>query len=207
MARPREFDEEYALEAACDAFWEHGYEGTSTRDLVKYTGLTQPSLYNAFGDKRALFRRALEHYLEHTLHSRIAWLEHGFPPALAITAFFAEVIQRSASSTGQRGCMLVNAVLEKDQRADGLHEAIESELTQIRDFFRRSIVAAQRRREVSKSVNANDASAHLLTLLMGMRVLARTSVDRGMLRSAAEVSLAMLGLPGLQQAENAISGQ
>ena len=126
---------------------------------------------------------------------------------MAITAFFAEVIQRSASDTGQRGCMLVNAVLEKDHHADGLPEAIESELAEIRSFFRRSIAAAQKRREVPKSVKANEASAHLLTLLMGMRVLARTNADRGLLRSAAEVSLAMLGLPGLQEAGNAISNK
>jgi TetR/AcrR family transcriptional repressor of nem operon len=207
MARPREFSEERALEAACDAFWEHGYEGTTTRDLVRFTGLTQPSLYNAFGDKRALFRRALEHYLDHTLRNRIARLERGFTPALAITAFFAEVIERSASDTGPRGCMLVNAVLEKDRHADGLQEAIASELAEIRAFFCRSIAAAQKRREVSKSVKANDASVHLLTVLMGLRVLARTSVERELLRSAVEVSLAMLGLPGLREAENAISSE
>ncbi|MBN3760680.1 TetR/AcrR family transcriptional regulator [Burkholderia sp. Ac-20365] len=203
MARPREFDEERALEAARDAFWEHGYEGTSTRDLVKYTGMTQPSLYNAFGDKRALFRRALEHYLDHTLRSRLERLEHEFTPALAITAYFAEIIQRSGSDIGQRGCMMVNAILEKDQHADGLQEAIANELAEIRGFFLRSIVAAQKRREMPKGVSAADASAHLLTLLLGMRVIARIGPDLKLLRSAVEVSLATLGLPSLQQVKTA----
>ena len=54
MARPRTFDEAKILTAAVDAFWVRGYEGTSTRDLVQCTGLNQPSLYNAFGDKRSL---------------------------------------------------------------------------------------------------------------------------------------------------------
>ncbi|WP_109477076.1 TetR/AcrR family transcriptional regulator [Paraburkholderia sp. C35] len=202
MARPREFDEERVLEAARDAFWEHGYEGTSTRDLVKYTGMTQPSLYNAFGDKRALFRRALEHYLDHTLRSRLARLKRDFTPALAITAYFAEVIQRSSSDIGQRGCMLVNAVLEKDQHADGLQEAIASELAEIRGFFRASIVAARKHGEMPKGVGASDASAHLLTVLLGMRVLARMSPDPKLLRAAVEVSLATLGLPPLHEAEH-----
>lgn len=64
MARPRGFDEQEVLEAASATFWLKGYEATSTRDLVKSTGLTQPSLYNAFGDKRGLYLRALEHYLD-----------------------------------------------------------------------------------------------------------------------------------------------
>lgn len=71
MARPRTFDESMVLTAAVEAFWTHGYEGTSTRDLVKATGLNQPSLYNAFGDKRSLYRRSLDHYLECSVRERI----------------------------------------------------------------------------------------------------------------------------------------
>ena len=58
MARPREFDEATALNAAIDCFWHRGYEATSVRDLGAAMGLSGPSLYNAFGDKRALFVRA-----------------------------------------------------------------------------------------------------------------------------------------------------
>ena len=57
MARPREFDEQAVLNAAMNLFWELGYQVTSMRDLAVETGLTSPSLYNAFGDKRALYLR------------------------------------------------------------------------------------------------------------------------------------------------------
>jgi AcrR family transcriptional regulator len=63
MARPRQFDAQTALSAAQDAFWAKGYNATSTRELTQAMGLTQPSLYNAFGDKRTLFLQALEDYL------------------------------------------------------------------------------------------------------------------------------------------------
>jgi hypothetical protein len=62
MARPREFDEAEALERAMGVFWSQGYEATSVEDLVGSTGLNRGSLYAAFGDKNALFLRALEHY-------------------------------------------------------------------------------------------------------------------------------------------------
>ena len=54
MARPREFSETAALQAAIDCFWQYGYEATSMRDLAASMGLTAPSLYNAFGDKQTL---------------------------------------------------------------------------------------------------------------------------------------------------------
>ena len=59
MARPREFDEVTALEAAIDCFWQRGYEATSVRDLADKMGISAPSLYNAYGDKHALFMQAL----------------------------------------------------------------------------------------------------------------------------------------------------
>ena len=71
MARPREFDEGAVLDAAVLCFWKQGYEATSVRDLVAQTGITAASLYNAFGDKRALYQRALDHYVEASTADRI----------------------------------------------------------------------------------------------------------------------------------------
>ena len=70
MARPREFDELAALEAAVDRFWRHGYAATSVRVLVACMGISSPSLYNSFGNKRALFTLALEGYLDHSTRAR-----------------------------------------------------------------------------------------------------------------------------------------
>ena len=62
MARPRQFDEEQVREALMNVFWDKGYEATSMQDLVAATGLLKGSLYGAFGDKRALYLIALNHY-------------------------------------------------------------------------------------------------------------------------------------------------
>src|SRR5947209_18700773 len=62
--RPREFDAEKALDMALLLFWRHGYEGTSLAALSDAMGINVPSLYDAFGNKETLFRRALERYLQ-----------------------------------------------------------------------------------------------------------------------------------------------
>src|SRR5580658_8032812 len=64
MGRPRCFCEEDALEAAMRVFWEKGYEGASLTDLTEAMGINRPSLYATFGDKEALFRRAMQRYAE-----------------------------------------------------------------------------------------------------------------------------------------------
>ncbi len=62
--RPRAFDRATALDAALQAFWEHGYDATSIADLTRAMGITAPSLYAAFGDKKALFNEVVEVYTE-----------------------------------------------------------------------------------------------------------------------------------------------
>ena len=93
MARPREFDEEAALTAASGCFWARGYEATSTRDLADAMGIGGKSLYNAFGDKHALFRQALERYVQR-FDVRVSRLEGRMPPRQAIRAFFDEIVER-----------------------------------------------------------------------------------------------------------------
>src|SRR6267154_4259943 len=111
MARPREFDEPAVLDAAMDCFWRDGYEATSVRDLAARMGITGTSLYNAFGDKRSLFRQALHRYAERSTRERISRLESTLPPKQAVRAFLGEIVERSVDGD-RRGCLLVNTALE-----------------------------------------------------------------------------------------------
>jgi TetR/AcrR family transcriptional repressor of nem operon len=197
MARPRGFDEHAVLEAASAAFWSKGYEATSTRELVKSTGLTQPSLYNAFGDKRGLYLRALEHYLEHILRERIERLEKTVSPAQRITLFFHEVIERAIADPDKRGCMPVNSALETSSDDEAFRDTVASEMGDIRGFFHRSLVAAQRSGEIAAVVPAEDAASHLLATLIGIRVLARVTPQYVLLYGAVSPALKLLGLPAL----------
>lgn len=199
MARPREFDEHEVLEAASAAFWAKGYEATSTRDLVRSTGLTQPSLYNAFGDKRALYLRALEHYLEHTLRERIRRLERTVSPAQGITMFFHEILERSLADPGKRGCMLVNSALETTSDDEAFREIVATEFAEIRAFFERCMVAAGESGEIATLVSADEAATHLLATLIGVRVLARVDPQPAVLIGAIAPALLLLGLPALPE--------
>src|SRR5436190_2361225 len=64
LGRPRGFDRTAALEDALQAFWEQGFESTSIAGLTRRLGIAPPSLYAAFGDKRALFLEVLNLYYD-----------------------------------------------------------------------------------------------------------------------------------------------
>ena len=64
VGRPREFNVEKALDRALKVFWRKGYEGASLPELTKAMGINRPSMYAAFGNKEALFRQAIDRYVD-----------------------------------------------------------------------------------------------------------------------------------------------
>jgi TetR/AcrR family transcriptional repressor of nem operon len=194
MARPREFDETTALDAAMDCFWRDGYEATSVRDLAARMGITGASLYNAFGDKRSLFREVLQRYAERSTRERIARLESTLPPKQAVVAFLGEIVERSVDGD-RRGCLLVNTALEIAPHDPELGAEVAGHLGEIEAFFRRALAAAQVDGSVPRDREPTDLARLLLGVTLGVRVLARSKPQRELLEGVVRPALALLDWP------------
>jgi TetR/AcrR family transcriptional regulator, transcriptional repressor for nem operon len=194
MARPREFEEAEALDAAMECFWRDGYQATSVRDLAARMGIAGASLYNAFGDKRALFRAVLQRYAETATRERIARLEAALPPKEAVRAFLGEIIERSIAGD-RRGCLLVNSALEVAPHDPEFAADVTARLGEIEAFFRRAVTAAQADGSVPPERDAGDLARLLLGVTLGVRVLARADPRRDLLEGVARPALALLDWP------------
>jgi TetR/AcrR family transcriptional repressor of nem operon len=195
MARLKEFDEQRAIEAAVDCFWARGYGATSVRDLADSMGIGSASLYNAYGDKRALFARSLERYANSSMRERIARLEKRHQPKEAIRAFLAEIIDRSLKDPDRRGCLLVNSALDVAPHDAKIGRVVAGYLDELRGFFRRNLEAARKAGQVPRNLDPDDVSSHLLGVVLGIRVLARTGAKRRLLEGVARPALNLLELP------------
>lgn len=195
MARPREFDETEALNAAVVTFWSGGYEATSVRDLAASMGLTCASLYNAFGDKRALFRRALDHYVRTGFAARARDFESRLPPQAALVAFLHDIVARSLDDPDRKGCLLVNSALELAPHDPEIRRAVDAVLTDIEQFFRRCVVAGQEDATIPRSGSPDDLARLLLGALLGLRVLARSRPEPDLMHGLLRPVFALLGVP------------
>lgn len=195
MARPREFDDEAALDAAVRCFWAKGYEGVSVRELASSMGIAGASLYNAFGDKQALYQRALTRYVEQSFRDRVARFE-GLPPRQAISAFFEEIIARSLADELRQGCMLVNSVFECALHDEAAQAPIIDVVRQIEAFFRRCVDAGQADGTITSAATAEDLARLLLGTLMGIRALARLRPERELLEGIVRPVMGLLGRNG-----------
>lgn len=192
MARTKAFDEDRAIDAAVDCFWMHGYEGTSVRDLAEAMGIGGASLYNAYGDKRALFTRSLERYANRSMRERVSRLEASHRPKDAIIAFIDEIVERSLKDPDRKGCLLINSALDVAPHDAEIGKVVSGYLDEIRAFFRRNLEAARTAGQVPKKIDADSVSAHLLGVVAGIRVLARTGARRSTLEDVARPALALL---------------
>lgn len=197
MPRPREFEEEAVLNAAVECFWRRGLEATSVRDLSEATGLSQPSLYNAFGDKKQLFAKSLEHYATQSMRARIARLEATLAPVDAIRAFFHELITRSLADPDRRGCLIVNSALEVAPHDAAMRRVIGAYLAEIEGFFLRCLAQAREAGMIDARHDTHDLARHLL----GLRVAARARPQRELLEGMLRPALALLGSAGVARKE------
>lgn len=193
MARPRQFDEIAVVDAAMHCFWHRGYQATSIRDLARSMNITGASLYNAFGDKRSLYRRALARYVKTGFVDRAARFEERLPPAHAIRAFLEEIVELSLSDQEHKGCLLVNSALEFSPHDPELQAVINAMLGQVEGFFHRCVVAGQGDGSIPTDRPPEELAAFFLGVLMGLRVLARTRAQRPLLEGVLQPALSLLG--------------
>src|SRR5260370_1454216 len=173
MGRLKAFDEDKVLDRAVDCFWLRGYEATSVRDLAERMGIGGTSLYNAYGDKRALFIAALARYADRSMRERIARLEKSERPTRAIRAFLAEIIARSLEDPDRKGCLLVNSALDVAPHDAAIGRVVADYLGELRAFFRRNLETARAAGRVPRQTHPDELPGHLLGVVLGVRVLAR----------------------------------
>jgi TetR/AcrR family transcriptional repressor of nem operon len=197
MSRPRTFDEAAALDAAMHRFWQHGYAATSVRDLGQAMGIGAASLYNAFGNKHALFIRCLDRYLDNFMRARIARLRTTLPPRAAIETFLADTAERSLAN--RHGCLLVNTALEVAPHDSAVAAVVVARLAELEGFFHGCILAGRRDGSITRARPARDLARLLLTTVMGMRVLARAWPEAAVLNGALRQAKSLLAPEGMPQ--------
>ncbi|MGA0532795.1 TetR/AcrR family transcriptional regulator [Hansschlegelia sp. KR7-227] len=183
------------IDAAVRCFWSRGFEATSIKELTARTGLTAASLYNAYGDKRGLFRTALDRYVEDSIGARIRRCE-ALPPQEGIRAFFDDILARSLEDREGKGCMLVNSALEVAPHDPEFRDAIAAVLLRLEGFFVGRIRAGQAAATITSAMSADVLARHLLGVLMGVRVLARVRPERALLEGVVAPALALLDMGG-----------
>ena len=191
MARTKGFDENQALEAALRLFWEKGYAATSLQDLETGMGLNRASIYNAFGNKRSLFKRCLALYIgqvEATL-DRITGAANSSREA--IKNWLAFVIDFHFNPETPGGCLVILSALERHQHDRETKEMVAALFRREREVVLRVLEHGLKRGEFPAGFDCAGGAGAITAAASGMVVMAMADAPVSALH---EVSQAMLQL-------------
>lgn len=192
MARPREFDEQKAMAAATQLFWEKGYEATSISDLTSRMEIQRPSLYAAFGGKKELFETVLKAYIQMSI-AYIGNKLHSAPSVKeAFHAYFYGIIEGSGGNNPDYGCLCVNTMVEMAPHDQGFAQFTRSYQSGLTELFRQAVEGGMRSGELSASLNASSIARLFTVTAIGLSVTMKTRPERALVDNTVAEILTLL---------------
>lgn len=180
MARQREFNEEKVLDALRDVFWENGYEGTSYSDIMTATGLQKGSLYAAFGNKRALYQKALSRYDDIEVSDAVHMLHNdNLTPSMRIEIMMTGPVDAAQTKEGRWGCLLCNAAVDQAP----IDEETENSVKASMDRLKSALIYA---------IKDETKADHILAAYFGARVMVKAGFGKDRMKNIRTQILAMI---------------
>ncbi|GGC61911.1 TetR/AcrR family transcriptional regulator [Chelatococcus reniformis] len=189
MVGVRQFDEAEALRKALTLFWTKGFDETSMQELASATGVQRGSLYNAYGDKGALFLKVFEVYRRDFLRQLRASLDR---PKLhdALQSFFDCVVTSMTTGNPTRGCLSTKTAASTAIVDESIREAVQGLLDELEGLLGGRLARAQP--SDGLRLAPGEAARLIVTLTRGIVIIERVYQDEQRLRATADALIALL---------------
>jgi len=184
MVRPKEFDQEQALRKAIGVFCQQGFAATSTDELMRVMDLGRQSMYDTFGDKRALFLKALDMYVRESVHSINVELGRSGSALSAVQRALATFAERRDLSSAE-GCMGLNAISEFGGRDADVTRITRRAARIQRRTLMHVLTRAREQGELSSHADLDSMADFFESTLAGVRMAAKAGKSRQTLRNIA----------------------
>lgn len=186
--RPPAYDAETALRRAMDAFWDAGYAATSLDDLAAATGMNRPSLYGAFGDKRAVYLKTLELYGAGG-QLRAALAADGTLRDALRRVFDRAIALYLSGKHGARGCFLIGTAATEAVKSPEVRAALAAQLRELDDIFEARIARARRAGEIAPGADPAALAKLASATLHSIALRSRAGDPRKVLDAIAEAGI------------------
>ena len=186
--RPRSFDLDQALDRALEVFWRRGYEAASLPELTEAMGINRPSLYAAFGNKEALFRKVVARYVEGPAAYVSEALEE--PTARAVAErLLSGAIDLLTDRKNPRGCLMVQGALACGNSAESVRRVLVSRRLSGELAIRRRFERALAEGDLPADSSPADLARYVATIIRGLAVQAAGGATREDLRRVVDLAL------------------
>lgn len=187
--RPRAFDIDQALDRALRVFWEKGYEGASLPELTAAMGINRPSLYAAFGNKEALFRKALDRYTQGPAACAAGQALAKPCVRQAVESLLLGNIAALTDPANPRGCLMVQGALSCGDEHAEIRNELACRRAKNEAAIRERLEKARAEGDLLPDASPADLARFVSTLLQGFSVQAAGGATREELEAVARLAL------------------
>ncbi len=187
----KQFDRDEVLERATQLFWERGYEATGMTQLLEHVGIGRQSLYDTFGDKRALFLECLSRYFRDRMGPVMAQLRGPGSPLDNIRQVF-KMFEKMAQESRFCGCMVGNTTAELGHNDPEVAEILAGCYRAMEDAFTDALTRAQELGEISSEQDPRGVAQVLVNTVQGVALLSKVLKDRKLARNVIQTSLSLV---------------
>ena len=177
LGRPLSFDRGQALEKAMLAFWANGYEATSVSDLTATMGITPPSLYAAYGDKKRLFLEAVDLYCTRPMSAEDSIVQANTAAKAARNLLESAAVHFTGQDTPQ-GCLLATGAISCSVGAADVQARLAAIRARTEQLLQAKIIADIEANVISAETDADLLASYVMALIQGMSTLARDGASR-----------------------------
>jgi len=188
MVGARQFDEQEVIATALDVFWRKGLHDATMQDIATATGVQRGSLYNAYGDKEAIFLRAFDQYAAQFLETAGNALAAG-DAAIRLRSFFDVIITNMTSGSPPRGCLTTRTALDAGISSDAVRQRVQGLLGKLEILVGKAISAAPDKPPALESARF---ARVVVTFTRGLAVMERAGYSRKQLKEVAMTFVASL---------------
>ena len=154
------------------AFWAKGYEATSLGDLVAATGLHKGSLYQAFGDKHALYLRTLNRYLANIRQHKNELLDGAATPLEGVRTVLHHFIDMANGDANcPQGCMALRSTVELASHDADVERIMDEHKRIMHGTIQEKIAEAQASGEISGDKSPEMISSLIMVFMSGLAAL------------------------------------
>lgn len=191
--RPRGFDIDHALDQALQVFWKHGFQDASLQELTDAMGLSKPSLYAAFGDKEALYLKALERYVALLVERHAAKLDDEPDGRTAVRSFLLSLAAMLADPSMPGGCFIINGTADCGGSTipASVEMALRGALQGSENLVLERLKRAEADGQLPAGLSPESLAALFGSLIAGLAVLAKSGASLDKLNTVVDTAMAV----------------
>lgn len=191
--RPRTFDRDDALTKAMHVFWEKGYEGTTMADLTESIGMKAPSIYAAFGNKDAMFKEVISHYLPIVVNGQLSALKNTANIHEAVQNALDECVCLLTNKDTPQTCLIMTAAINASPEHQEHVESLKNLRIDYKKAWQARFELAKQAGQLTHEQEPNALAEYFVTVVQGMAMRAKDGASTEDLTKTSAMAIKILG--------------